>query len=301
MRTEPGLLAFGLGFVAATALQTQQGELWASGLYASIALAGVALLTACWRWSSRPILWALAAALLAFGSTGWRANARLAQSLDPALEARDIVVTGVIDGLPQAGAGRWRFAFEVESASSPLPRHLMLGWYAAADGSGLPTLHAGERWRFTLRLKRPHGLANPHGFDHELWLFEQGARATGYVRPNAGEPPRLLASGIGHPVDRARQWVRESIESRVADPRAAAVLAALAVGDQAAIDRDDWALYRDTAVAHLMSISGIYVTLVKRNRRSFHIVKITPTMLYRTQESAAKSRLIFFSPSGFTR
>jgi competence protein ComEC len=44
-------------------------------------------------------------------------------------------------------------------------------------------VRAGERWRFTVRLKRPHGNLNPHGFDYEAWLFERGIRATGYVRP----------------------------------------------------------------------------------------------------------------------
>jgi competence protein ComEC len=33
------------------------------------------------------------------------------------------------------------------------------------------------------------------------------------------------------------------------------------VGDQGAIDREDWALFRDTGVAHLMSISGLHVTM----------------------------------------
>ena len=39
------------------------------------------------------------------------------------------------------------------------------------------------------------------------------------------------------------------------------MLAALAVGDQAAIERDDWDLFRSTGVAHLMSISGLHVTM----------------------------------------
>jgi competence protein ComEC len=39
------------------------------------------------------------------------------------------------------------------------------------------------------------------------------------------------------------------------------VLAALVVGDQSAIDREDWSLYRATGVAHLMSISGLHVTM----------------------------------------
>jgi competence protein ComEC len=37
----------------------------------------------------------------------------------------------------------------------------------------------------------------------------------------------------------------------------AGVLAALVVGDQNAIERADWDVFRSTGVAHLMSISGL--------------------------------------------
>ena len=47
----------------------------------------------------------------------------------------------------------------------------------------------------------------------------------------------------------------------MADRRAAGVLAALAVGDQGAIEREDWDLFRNTGMAHLMSISGLHVTM----------------------------------------
>ena len=49
--------------------------------------------------------------------------------------------------------------------------------------------------------------------------------------------------------------------SAVGDTSAAGVLAALAVGDQAAIEREDWAVFRNTGVAHLMSISGLHITM----------------------------------------
>ncbi len=120
-------------------------------------------------------------------------------------------------------------------------------------------LRAGQRWRFTVRLRRPHGNLNPNGFDYELLLFEQGVRATGYVRD--APPPQLLAEAAGFPVERMRQRVRDAIYASVADRRAAGVLAALAVGDQSAIERDDWDLFRNTGVAHLMSISGLHVTM----------------------------------------
>ena len=120
-------------------------------------------------------------------------------------------------------------------------------------------LRPGQRWRFTVRLRRPHGNLNPHGFDYELQLFEQGVRATGYVRD--APPPQLLDEAAGFPVERLRQRVRDAIYAAVADRRAAGVLAALAVGDQGAIEREDWELFRNTGVAHLMSISGLHVTM----------------------------------------
>ena len=213
----------------------------------------------------------LAAALLAFAATSWRAAARLAEVLPAALEGRELEVAGVIDGLPQRSLEAWRFRFAVESAREGgaavrLPPRLALTWYAQA-GEALPALRAGQRWRLGLRLKRPHGLANPHGFDAELYLFEQGVGATGSVR---GGRAVLLDERAAWTLDRLRQAVRDAIDARLRTPgdgaageqaREAGVLAALAVGDQAAIARDDWALYRDTGVAHLMSISGLHVTM----------------------------------------
>jgi competence protein ComEC len=64
-------------------------------------------------------------------------------------------------------------------------------------------------------------------------------------------------------VEQARQHVRDAIAAQLAgaDPRAAGVVAALVTGDQRAIDRADWDLFRATGVAHLMSISGLHITL----------------------------------------
>ncbi len=123
-------------------------------------------------------------------------------------------------------------------------------------------VQAGERWQLTVRLKAPHGGSNPHGFDYELWLWEQGLQATGYVRtgPRDLAPQRLGQTG-SHPIERARQRVRDAIFERVPNRQAAGVIAALVVGDQNAIERADWDIFRATGVAHLMSISGLHVTM----------------------------------------
>ena len=232
----------------------------------------------------------LTAAVLGFGATGLRAHEFLGSALSPALEGQDIVVTGQIAAMPQVGEDGVRFNFAVATAelagkAVAVPPLLALGWYTgfgtrlvkplpAEDQEPQPPefllqlqrqpqeLRAGERWQMTVRLKAPHGNSNPHGFDYELWLWEQGVQATGYVRTSkADAPPKKLASTWAHPIERARQSVRDAIFARVENRQMAGILAALVVGDQRAIDRADWDVFRATGVAHLMSISGLHITM----------------------------------------
>jgi competence protein ComEC len=261
-----GIAAAGIGLVAGTALQLQQAALWAPGVYAALAVAGIALFLA----RNRPAVF-MGALLAAFAFTGLRAAAFESSALDPSLEGRDIEVTGVIAAMPQRAEPGARFRFDVEASSESLPRQLLLGWYgraAAEEGSeidpgrAVPALQAGDRWRFTVRLKAPHGNLNPHGFDYELWLWEQGVQATGYVRTGTRDPtPQRLARTWLHPIEGARQSVRDAILARIDDRKTAGVIAALVTGDQNAIDRGDWDVFRATGVAHLMSISGLHITM----------------------------------------
>jgi competence protein ComEC len=261
-------------WLAGVALQLQQARLVQAEVVMAVAVA--AALAAVLGWRARHRWPGLAALCLALAALGWasthaRAALLLADGLAPALEGRDLVVTGAIVDLPRAGLMGTRFVFETEAATldgAPVrvPQRLALGWYRGFDGDAMVAgaaedLRAGDRWQLTVRLKQPHGSLNPHGFDLELWLWERGIRASGSVRAVPGAINRRLPGDDAAPVQRARQALREAIARQVPDAAAAGVLAALVVGDQAAIDRDDWDLFRITGVAHLMSISGLHVTM----------------------------------------
>ena len=269
-----------LAWLAGIALQLQQAALPpARALHAMVAASVIVAMLAmvmqhrvASRWASRVAhaLLCLGLATLAFATTAWRADVRLAERLSPALEGRDLLVTGVIDRMPQLGPDGFRFALAVDGgtvdgAAAALPPLLSLSWSQAGDEGGLAAPHvelqAGQRWRLPVRLRRPHAAMNPQGFDGELWLFEQGFGATGTVRNTVAGPRPQLLGREGRLVERARQAVRDAVLLRVADARVGGVLAALAVGDQAAIARPDWDLFRDAGVAHLMSISGLHVTM----------------------------------------
>lgn len=271
-----GGISITLAWLAGVALQMQQPALWPLAGYG--ALIGAAAVSAVAAFAlRRRARWALlmlciAATGLAFASTGVRATWRLSQALPAALEGQDLLITGVIASLPQNNLSGSRFAFDVESATHAgqpvqIPSRIHLGWYRGFDADALLAapeleLRAGQRWLLTVRLRQPHGSLNPNGFDLELLLFEQGVRASGYVRSHATAVNRKLADEVGYRIERWRQWVREAIDHAVPQRTVAGVLAALSIGDQAAIDREDWELFRATGVAHLMSISGLHITML---------------------------------------
>lgn len=273
------------GSLLGAVLQLQQALLWPAWAYAGllfIAMAGL------W-WRRMPgrglmLIALLCGAMAGAGLAGWRAAVYANGALDPALEGRDLQVTGVVSEMPQRNEAGTQFRLDVESAGwadpdaqgrPAVPDRIALGWYAEGSSlwsrasqsrtpstSTVGSLHAGERWRLTVRLKAPHGSRNPHGFDSELWMWEQGLHASGYVRTGARDAaPMLVASTWRHPIERAREAVRDGVFERVPDRAQAGVIAALVTGDQSAIDRSGWDVFRATGVAHLMSISGLHVTM----------------------------------------
>jgi competence protein ComEC len=240
---------------------------------ATLALAALTLLVAtgvAWRFRRiRCGLVLVAAALIGAAWAGWRAEYRLADALPADNEGRDIEVTGVVAGLPQAFEHGLRFDFDVEQAAMAVPSRISLAWYRgwrAQDDDELhfaPEVRAGERWNLRVRLKRPHGNFNPHGFDYEAWLFERDIRATGYVRKSEGNA-RLdeLAASPKYWLERLRQVIRERFQRVLGDAPYGGILVALAIGDQRAIDPAYWRIFAHTGVTHLLSVSGLHVTMV---------------------------------------
>lgn len=266
---------------------------WLSGLLLPLAVGGWAYLRS-GRLSRQWLLLLAVTALAALWGgayAGYRAQLRLSDALPAAQEGQDVLIEGVIAGLPHEFSRGVRFEFRVErtlTAGAVVPERLALSWYrgfADTDPGDAETLPAsapsgGERWQLLVRLKRPHGHVNPGGFDYESWLLERGIRATGYVRsPTARQvaggatahPNRRLGEGEAL-ADRLQSW-RETLRRHLAvgdisgsgrgEPETAAngVLAALAVGDQQAISGELWRTFARTGTTHLMSISGLHVTM----------------------------------------
>ncbi len=216
-----------------------------------------------WQSASR-LLAASAWCLAGYAWAGTLAHVRLGDELPPQWEGRDLVVTGVVATLPQVLERGVRFEFAVEgtgTAGARVPARIALAWWSTQVDERLQ-VRPGERWRLTVRLKRPHGMVNPHGYDYEAWLLERGLRATGYVRSRGAERLDAMVHRPAFWIEAARARLRDRILRSLEGRPYAGVLAALAIGDQRAVPAEQWQTFTRTGVNHLMSISGLHITMV---------------------------------------
>jgi len=205
--------------------------------------------------------------LLGYTWAALMAHSALAPALSPADEGRDLDIVGIVDSLPAGSAQGTRFNFRVEQTlteGARVPPRIALSWYAGADGIPAADIQPGQRWRLAVRLQRPHGNANPGGFDYEAWLLEQGVRATGYVRGARGANRCLDAfvPGANAVIERSRAFLRARILGALAGREYAGVIVALVIGDQRGIEQSDWQVFNRTGIGHLVSISGLHITMI---------------------------------------
>lgn len=202
----------------------------------------------------------VAACLAGFLWAAGHADHRLAADLPADLEGRDLQVRGAVVSLPEIDDRATRFLFQIQTSRSATqwlasPRTVRLSWYDA------PPLHAGQGWRFTVRLKRRHGFQNPGGFDYEGWLSQNGVAATGYVRN--GEDARPSPAADADDVFlRLRNTVDQRLRTALLDVPHSGLLRALTLGLDDGIPAAQWDVFRTTGTGHLVAISGMHISLV---------------------------------------
>ncbi len=262
----------------------------------------------------RALLLLLAGLALGAGWSGWRAGERMADVLPPALEGRDIALTGVISSLPDTFEHGRRFTIDAERATLAgepvaLPRRIGLGWYGGSRA--VPDLRPGQRWTLTVRLKRPHGLANSGGFDAEAWWLTEGIRASGYVREGGARKDDDFVFSLRDGIGRARAAIRDRIAAALPEAPHAGVIVALVIGDQRSISAAEWDVFNRTGIGHLVSISGLHITMIAALaagllhwlwRHSFFIGASLPLVLPARKAAAAAglaAALVYVALAGF--
>jgi len=128
-----------------------------------------------------------------------------------------------------------------------------------------PDIQIGARIRINAILRPPPEPAAPGAFDFQRQAFFERLGATGFA---TGQIRVLQVEPPAGPVDAARLWiaeVRKKITQRLMAmlPGAAgAVAASLITGEQGPIPAADMQAVRDSGLAHLLSISGLHMSLV---------------------------------------
>lgn len=262
MRT--GILFFALGIY----ILQLQAKL-PSPLLFYIACVSIVLFLFCHSFlSHRLIRFFLMASLsmfLGFGYAAWRADQRLAEFPHPQdfgrWENQTLTLIGRVENFPtetqQQGV---RFIFHNEKKFPfSVPKQISLSGLEKKQDQ----IHVGDCIQVRAKLTRPYGLANPYTFDLEQWAYEQNIHAFGKIKHLKESTDCETKNFFFH---YGLESLRETWRNRYAEQLklhpTKGVLIALAIGDQREITAKEWEIFYKTGITHLISISGLHVTMI---------------------------------------
>jgi competence protein ComEC len=160
---------------------------------------------------------------------------------------RQLVIARV-DSIPAKDGPGWRFDAMVGFPRQPqLP--LQRVRLSLPDMAPAPRL--GETWQLAVQFSAP----------------PSARQARALLRDHVSSMARVIAGPLNQretggtwSIDQLRAKVAARIDEQVADPSAAALLAALAVGATGDVSPRQWRVFNATGITHLVAISGMHVT-----------------------------------------
>jgi len=213
--------------------------------------------------------WHLPAAfLLGMGWLCCTATLRLDDWWPVQKQAQDIWTEGIIWSLPVQSGLTLRFQFRLERycAKADFASCAPADWQSDRRVFQVSAyepfeLVPGQHWRLQLRVRRPHGQANPGGFDYEGWSLQQKISATGYIRASP-DNVKLRDAGWSRFTEHLRYRLAVRLQQVPTALQHLPLIKALAIGEGSGIPDWQWDLFRQTGTTHLMVISGSHISLV---------------------------------------
>ena len=220
----------------------------------------------------------LLCAVLAFSWAQWRWLERTAHSIPSEWNSEIQMMSVRIASMPTRTDYGWRMRIAPESAqfkiTPNIPAQMSLSW--ADDDLPVPiaSLRVGQTWRLPLHIRTPHASKNEGVFDQTRYWLANNITGLAYVRvyqkSTPEQMPQLLAThrSVLSMIENWRFDTLQAIDGVLSEqthPNTQAsgnVFKALALGDQAAVSARQWQLFQDTGVTHLVSISGLHVTVL---------------------------------------
>ena len=125
----------------------------------------------------------------------WHAVCFQARMIPVSLEKEDIVVVGVISSLVEVDGNVSSFDFDVASTQHKEKPVAKLGTIRLKSYQAMTGFKSGERWQFTVRLKRPRSLLNPGvSFDLAAWMYSKGCLLYTSPSPRDRQKSRMPSS-----------------------------------------------------------------------------------------------------------
>ena len=227
------------------------------------------------------IHWLLAALLctvLAFSWAQWRWFERSEHSIPSEWNSEIQMMSVRIASMPTRTDYGWRMRIAPESAqfkiTPNIPAQMSLSW--ADDDLPVPisSIRVGQTWRLPLHIRTPHASKNEGVFDQTRYWLANNITGLAYVRvyqkSTPEQMPQLLAThrSVLSMIENWRFDTLQAIDVALSEANhpninvSGNVFKALALGDQAAVSAQQWQLFQDTGVTHLVSISGLHVTVL---------------------------------------
>lgn len=204
---------------------------------------------------------ALAAALIAAGLLGGMTRMGVALDAFKPVETRySVVMTGRVESEPflNPSSGRLIFRLRVEDVDGGA-EDMCLRMYLRGDEPLLAPFEYGQRLRLKGHIWKSDPVTNPHEFDFGDYLHRQGMDAYATAKAEdveiIGQTTDLRAAVIV-----ARQAIARRIDALF--PRNAGMMRALVLGDRSMLSDELRASLNETGTAHLISISGLHVTVL---------------------------------------
>lgn len=272
------LLILTLALVFSVTLAHQVRKLWPMPILLGMLGLSMLMVFSAWWWRTRIhlsfVLIVCAVCVGSYAYTQSRATVLMMHQIPTYLNNETINITGTIVSSSIRTPYGVRFLLKTNLEQDALvqngvfPRLLSVAW----NDDDLPTqaLEAGQEWRLPLRLRVPRATQNEGVFDQEQNWFAQGIRGFAVVRVNKStlksDYPELLARHYG-----VLSWVSNARASALAqigsvlsphDTQTVGLFKALTFGDQHAISAEQWSLFQKSGITHLVSISGLHITML---------------------------------------
>lgn len=165
-------------------------------------------------------------------------------------------IEGTIASIPLQSASKTQFLFDLDQFNQQPARALVkLSWYTKVSD-----LHPGQRWKFSVKLKKPRNFYNPGSADYERSLSKHHILWAGYIRSKGNlflDQSDTLFDWLD-----LREHFGDQLSRLAPNQATAGVVEALGLNLTRNISQENWELFRRTGTIHLFGISGEHIALI---------------------------------------